>query len=133
VEPPVTLDEWLDEYARAWRDADAERVVSLFTEDAVYRSHPLRDPHVGHDGIRAYWEWATGTQQDVVIDFGTPVAAGARAAVEWWAQLRADGEEVTLPGILFLRFGTDGRCEELRETWHYETGRREPPRSGWGT
>jgi hypothetical protein len=43
----------------------------------------------------------------------------------------AEGEEITIPGCLLLRFAPDGRCEELREYWHVEPGRYEPP-DGWG-
>ena len=41
------------------------------------------------------------------------------------------GAEVTLIGILFLRFADDGRCEELRETWFFEPGDY-APHDGWG-
>jgi hypothetical protein len=41
------------------------------------------------------------------------------------------GADVTLTGILMLRFDDDGRCSELREAWHFEAGHHEPP-SGWG-
>jgi hypothetical protein len=56
---------------------------------------------------------------------------GNRVVVEWWASMRDDGGEVTLPGCLLLRFRTGGRCQELREYWHREEGRRDPP-DGWG-
>ena len=127
----VTVDAWLAEYVRVWREADVERAVALFTEDAVYRSSPFRDPHVGHEGVRAYWAGATGTQEDVEIQLGEPVVDGHRVAVEWWATMRDAGEEITLPGCLVLRFADDGRCAELRESWVVEPGRHEPP-SGWG-
>jgi ketosteroid isomerase-like protein len=127
----VTREEWLEGYARAWEEGDAEAAASLFTEDAVYRSHPFREAHVGTEGIRAYWTRATSTQEDVSVRYGDPVAAGDKLAVEWWATFRDDGEEVTLPGILLLRFAPDGRCEELREYWHLEDGRTDPP-DGWG-
>jgi len=42
------------------------------------------------------------------------------------------GAEVTLVGILFLRFSEDGRCEDLRETWIFEPGHHSP-HEGWGT
>ena len=48
------------------------------------------------------------------------------------ASINADQSEVTLIGILFLRFAEDGRCEELRETWLFEPGDR-APHEGWGT
>ena len=43
----------------------------------------------------------------------------------------SDDGELTLPGILMLRFAADGRCEELREVWHMQPGTRQPP-PGWG-
>jgi ketosteroid isomerase-like protein len=127
----MTVAEWIEAYGRAWREGDADAAAALFTEDAVYRAHPLREPHRGKDEIRDYWSGATGRQADLDLRFGTPIVAGERAAVEWWAQMWSDGEEVTLPGILYLRFAGDGLCEELREAWHAEPGRQAPP-DGWG-
>lgn len=123
---------WIERYRRAWEAADVEGFVALFTEDALYHSHPFREPHLGHDGIRAYLGGATATQERVEVRFGEPVVEGSRAAAEWWATMDEDDGEVTLPGCLILRFAADGRCEELREYWHLEPGRREP-RPGWGT
>ena len=122
---------WLDAYARAWQQADAEAASALFTDDAVYRSHPVRDPHVGTAAICAYWRAATATHEGVEVRFGEPVRERDRVAVEWWTTMRDGHEQVTLPGCLVLRFAGDGRCEELREYWHVEPGRRTPP-YGWG-
>jgi ketosteroid isomerase-like protein len=128
----LSLEEWVEEYARAWEEKDAEAVVALFTEDAEYRSGPFREPpNVGSDGIRAYWTRACSAQQDTRVRMGTPLVAGDRVVVEWWATMRADGEEITLPGCLLLRFAPDGRCQALREYWHVEPGRRDP-HAGWG-
>ncbi|MDQ2984281.1 MAG: nuclear transport factor 2 family protein [Actinomycetota bacterium] len=128
----MNAGEWIDAYARAWEQADEEAIVALFTPDAVYRSSPFREPHVGADAIRAYWRRGAGTQRDVRVRLGAPVVDGRRVAVEWWATgIDADEGDFTLPGILMLRFDADGVCEELRECWHSETGRREP-HEGWG-
>jgi hypothetical protein len=123
---------WLERYRRAWEDADSSAVVELFTSDASYRSHILRDPHVGSDAIRAYWEGATRTQRDIEVRFGRPVTEADRVAVEWWTTLDEDDDgPLTITGCLLLRFSADGRCEDLREYWHVEAGRRVPP-AGWG-
>ena len=127
----MNVQAWVDEYGRAWRDKDADAVVALFTEDAEYRSSPFRDPSVGSDGIRDYWTRATSTQEDADVRMGTPVVAGDRVVVEWWATMRDEGEEITLPGCLLLRFAADGRCAALREYWHVEPGLHEP-HPGWG-
>jgi hypothetical protein len=62
---------------------------------------------------------------------GRPVTEENKTAVEWWATMRDGGTEITLPGILFLRFAPDGRCEEHRETWNY-VEEILPPHPGWG-
>jgi SnoaL-like domain len=59
----MDLREWIERYGRAWEMADEASIVTLFTEDARYRSSPFREPHVGHDEIRAYWQRATGSQR----------------------------------------------------------------------
>jgi ketosteroid isomerase-like protein len=123
--------EWIEDYGNAWRRGDAEAVAELFTEDAVYRSSPFRAAATGREAIRAYWEEATSTQEDLELRFGDPVVHGKRVAVEWWAVMEDEGQEVTLPGALLLRFATGGRCSELREYWHLDEGRTDPP-EGWG-
>lgn len=127
----MTAQEWITAYGRAWVGRDPEAAAALFTEDAVYRSSPFREPHLGSQGIRDYWTRATSTQEGLDLRFGEPVVEGRKAVVEWWAIMRDQGAWITLPGCLLLRFAADGRCEELREYWHVEDGRHEPP-PGWG-
>ena len=122
---------WIEDYGDAWRRRDTAAVAELFTEDAVYRSSPFRPPAIGREAIRAYWDEATSTQENLNLRFGEPIVNGNRVAVEWWAVMRDEGREVTLPGALLLRFASGGRCAELREYWHVDEGRVDPP-DGWG-
>ncbi|HET8811140.1 MAG TPA: nuclear transport factor 2 family protein [Gaiella sp.] len=130
----MTVQQWVDAYAQAWRDRDADAAAALFTEDSLYWSHPLQEPCRGTGGVRDYWTSVTATQDRVDVRMGRPVesADGRRAAVEFWVRMLNGGADVTLIGILFLRFAGDGRCEELRETWHFEPADH-PPHEGWGT
>jgi ketosteroid isomerase-like protein len=129
----MELADWIEGYARAWREGDPEAVVALLTEDASYRSSPFGEvPNLGHDGIRAYWTRATDSQEDVEVEMGEPLVDGNVVAVEWWTRMRSEGQEVTLVGCLLLRMAPDGRCEDLREYWNYEAGRL-PPHPGWGS
>ena len=140
----MTLDVagWIDAYGRAWREKDADAVAVLFTEDAVYRSSPFREPHRGRAGVREYWLGATANQERFTLCFGAPVVDGRRAAVEWWASMEDHAwaldeaepdPQLTLPGCLMLRFDDQGRCEELREYWHVAFGEALEPPEGWGT
>jgi hypothetical protein len=127
----VTRAEWIAAYGSAWERADAEAAAALFTENAIYRSSPFEEAAIGQSGVRAYWERVTATQSGVRVRFGEPVESGDKVAVEWWTTMQSAGSDVTLPGCLLLRFAPDGRCEELREYWHWEERSVEPP-PGWG-
>ncbi len=129
----MTVQEWVDGYARAWRDRDADAAAALFTEDCSYRDHPTAEAHRGPGGVRSYWANITSTQENPNVRMGEPIVSpdDRRAAVEFWVRMQNSGQDVTVIGILFLRFAEDGRCSELRETWHFETGDFAPP-DDWG-
>ena len=122
---------WIEGWSRAWPAEDADAVAALYADDAVYRSHPFREPHLGTAGARAYAERAFGEETLVEAWFGEPIAAGNRAAVEYWAILSSAGKELTLTGTTVLRFARDGRVEEHREYWSLDDGAYRPP-PGWG-
>jgi ketosteroid isomerase-like protein len=124
--------EWLEAYRVAWEQADADAAAALFTEDATYRANIFEEPFVGREGVRRYWEDVTRTQEDVAVRMGAPFTDGERVAAEFWTTMRNAGEDVTLPGCLLLTFDGDGLCTSLREYWHFQPGRFEPP-AEWGT
>jgi hypothetical protein len=122
---------WLEAYRRAWEGKDAEAAAALFDEQATYRSNIFEEPYIGRVGVRRYWQDATRTQEDVRVMMGRPFVDGDRVAAEFWTTMVNDGAEITLPGCLLLRFNEDGLCLALREYWHIDQGRLDPP-PGWG-
>jgi hypothetical protein len=71
-----------------------------------------------------------GVEEQIECWFGEPIAAGDRAAVEWWATWMEDGQRLTLAGTTVLRFNSEGRVVDHRDYWN-QVERREPPFSGW--
>jgi hypothetical protein len=126
------LDKWIDGYRDAWERRDADAVIALFTPDASYRSNILEEPHRGHTGIADYWRDVTATQSDVKVRMGTPFVDGRRVSVEFWTNMKVDGEDVTLPGCLLLAFDENWTCSELREYWQFQPGDISPPPE-WGS
>jgi ketosteroid isomerase-like protein len=111
---------WAKTWERAWPEGDSAAIASLYAEDATYRSHPLKDPIEG--GARAYTAQQFAAETDVRCRFGSPIAAGERAAVEWWASWIEDDRELTLVGTTVLRFNTEGRVVEHVDYWGARTG-----------
>ena len=128
MDTAAAVRRWIDEWLQAWPAADVDGVAALYKEDAPYRSHPFRDAETA----RAYAARAFQEEELVEARFGGPIVEDDRAAVEYWAILRSpDGKELTLAGMVNLRFAPDGRVAEHREYWDMQEGRREPP-PGWG-
>jgi ketosteroid isomerase-like protein len=115
---------WVDGWARAWPSGDAEAVASLYAEDATFFSHPFRE----HQTPAAYAEWAFSDQLTAVCRFGTPVVAGDRVAVDWWAVITTrDGAQETVAGTSLLRFRADGLVVDQRDAWASQDGWHELP------
>ena len=119
---------WVDVWQRAWQVADTDAIAELYADDAVFYSHPFRDRQAPAD----YVAWAFGEQASAECRFGEPVAAGTRAAVDWWAVIDdGDGSQQTVAGTSLLRFREDGLVVEQRDAWGEASGRRELP--DWAT
>jgi ketosteroid isomerase-like protein len=124
VEAIAAARRWVEVWERAWPAADVEAITGLYADDAVFYSHPFRDRQAPAE----YVAWAFGEQAAAECRFGEPVAAGERAAVDWWAVITdRDGSEQTVAGTSLLRFAPDGRVVEQRDAWGEEPGRRELP------
>lgn len=122
---------WLESYRVAWERKDADAAAALFSARSTYRANIFEEPFEGREGVATYWRDVTASQADVQVRIGEPLVDGDRVAAEFWTTMLVAGDEVTLPGCLLLRFDDDGLCAALREYWHFQPGRFEPP-AGWG-
>ena len=128
MDTETAVRRWIDAWRSAWPAEDVERIASAYADGPLYSSHPFRDPETA----RSYVERAFGEEKLVSCWFGEPVVDRECAAVEYWAVLRSPrGDEVTIAGCAFLRFGEDGRVVEHRDYWDQTDGAREPS-SRWG-
>jgi predicted SnoaL-like aldol condensation-catalyzing enzyme len=121
---------WAETWQRAWPDHDVEAIASLYADEAAYRALVFREPDLGVSGVRRYLTENFGVEDDVECWFGEVVAAGDRAAVEWWATWVENGQRLTLAGATLLRFRDDGQIVDHRDYWN-QVERREPPFQGW--
>ncbi len=121
---------WAETWARAWPAKDAADIAALYAEDAIYRSHPLRDPE--REGALGYTSRQFAVEDAIECRFGAPIAAADRATIEWWASWIEDNRELTLAGVTVLRFDVDGRVIEHLDYWVEGEGRL-TPFPGWGS
>ena len=119
---------WIDAWTRSWRAKDPELLEPVYADDAVFRSHPFREPQPPLD----YAAWAYSEEEGAPeVWMGEPFVVGNTAAIEWWAVVIENGEQVSLAGTSWLRFGADGRVVDQHDYWGTAPGRM-PPWDGWG-
>ena len=119
---------WIDAWSRSWRELDADLLEPAYAPEAIHRSHPFREPGNPID----YARWALSEEEgEPEVWMGEPIVSGDRAAIEWWAALIENGQEVTLAGTSIVRFGDDGRAVEQHDYWGQADG-RVSPWEGWG-
>jgi ketosteroid isomerase-like protein len=130
VDVEYTARRWAETWERAWPRRDVEAIAALYADGVLYRALVFREPERGLEGVRGYLRREFGRESDVECRFGKPVAAGDRAAVEWWASWIEEGKAVTLAGTTMLRFDADGLVVDHRDYWN-SVDRRELPFQGW--
>ena len=118
------VQDWLDEYGRAWVDGDPDRAASLFSDTAIYRETPFDDSMRGRRAIREYWRKnAADGQEDVEFASQVWAVTNDTAIAGWQAHFarKASGARVELDGTFRLVFsGEPGafQCTVLEEWWH---------------
>ncbi len=118
------LDRWLDTYGRAWERKDTDGFVACFSEDARYAWGPWGEPLRSNGAIRARFEQAMATQQN--IRFGhepLAITPDGRGLARWWVSTQdpATAAIEEDEGIFLVTLGPDGLCTEFREWWNSRT------------
>jgi ketosteroid isomerase-like protein len=124
VDAEAAARAWVAGWTKGWEAGDADAIGALYADDALFRSHPFREPE---KSAREYAVRAFSDEELVECRFSEPLVDGDRAAVEYWAVLSADGEDETLAGVALIRFGPDGLVVDQRDYWAMQPGRT-PPR-----
>jgi hypothetical protein len=130
VDVVATAQRWGATWQQAWPRGAAAEIASLYRADATYRSSPFCEPHPR--GAIGYLTEQFAAEQEVECRFAEPIAAGSRAAVQWWASWIEAGEMITLAGTTVLRFDEDGYVVDHVDYWSQVAGRA-APYVGWGT
>jgi nuclear transport factor 2 (NTF2) superfamily protein len=130
MDAELAAQRWAQTWERAWPVKDIDSIAALYADEATYRALVHREPELGTEGVRGYLRRNFDVEHDVECSFGTPVAVGDRAAVEWWASWYEDGDDLTMAGVTVLRFRSDGLVVDHRDYWNEVNG-RDPPFPGW--
>ena len=131
MEPTAAAARWARVWHDGWEAQDTEAIVALYAPDVLFSTQAFRVPYKGRDGVRTYVAQAFEEERGPRVWIGAPIVAGDRAAIEWWAAVVENDDEITLAGVSVLRFDAQGLVTEQRDSWNQADGLHEP-RAGWG-
>ncbi|MDE2790232.1 MAG: nuclear transport factor 2 family protein [Paracoccaceae bacterium] len=118
------VQNWLDEYGRAWVNGDPDQAAALFSDTAIYRETPFDEPMTGRTEIRGYWQAGAADAQENVEFFSQVWAVLDDSAVAGWQARftrKTSGVRVELDGTFRLTFAEERgvlQCTRLEEWWH---------------
>jgi ketosteroid isomerase-like protein len=109
----------VDTFAGAWSRGELDRILSVFTTDAVFQETPFAERLAGTESIRRYWSDVPYHQSEITVTTGEIFIVGPWFATEFKSvfRRRRTGEWVEARGALFCET-QDGRISEMRMYWH---------------
>jgi limonene-1,2-epoxide hydrolase len=104
--PESIVREFIDVFVEAWPAADATRVASFFSEDAVYRNGPVEEVH-GRPAIEATFASFMAMGGRVSVDVRHLLAEGPIVMTERVDHFVGEDRTLSLPimGIMEVRDG----------------------------
>ena len=109
-------------YADAWVNQDVKKVLSIFTDDAVYHERVLEKPYVGHTEIGGYWQGKVVTEQsDIHFKLLNLCIDGNTVIAEWDANFLSNikKKRVRILEVAILEF-SGNKIKSMREYWQSE-------------
>jgi hypothetical protein len=106
------LQRWIDRYVDAWRTYDPAAIADLFSADAVYYTHPFRDPWRGRDEIVKGWTEERDAPGSWEARYAAFTAHENAGVVRGWTRYENGNEYANLYAI---RFDDEGRASEFTE------------------
>jgi ketosteroid isomerase-like protein len=116
----------VDAFGAGWTAANVDRIMSVFSPEAVFVETPFSEPLKGTQAIRRWWLDVPYSQSEITFSSGEIYAAGPWFSTEFKCVFRRKrtGEWVDARGAMFCE--TDGGLvTEMRLYWHRWNGGRE--------
>ena len=107
-------------YEDAWVNQKPEKILTIFTKDAIYHERAFEKPFIGHEQIKQYWQSKVVEEQsDIKFKLLHLWIDGNTVLAEWEASFYSNIEKarIHIIEVAILEFEGD-KIKSLREYWH---------------
>jgi hypothetical protein len=116
---PALARELIETFGDGWARQNSDQLLTVFTENAVFREGPFGKPLEGIENIRTYWGDISYHQSEGTFTAGEIFTVGPWFSVEFKCvfRRRRTGEWVDVRGTLFCETEEE-KISEMRMYWH---------------
>ena len=118
----------VDAYVDAYRRNDKQACLALFSADAEWHDPVGEPPHVGHDGIGAFWDQAHAMADSIVLVPSDVIVCANQAAMVFEIHVSIGGADNTpatmiIDAVEIFVLDDAGLIRDLRAYWDMSRSR----------
>jgi steroid Delta-isomerase len=117
VPNPEEIEKVVDAYVDSYRRNDRAACIELFQPDAVWHDPVGEPPHVGHDGIGAFWDQAHSLADQIVLVPSQVLIGGNEAAMVMEIQITLGETKMAMDAVEVFQVGDDGKISSAKAYW----------------
>ncbi|HEX6310702.1 MAG TPA: nuclear transport factor 2 family protein [Acidimicrobiia bacterium] len=115
----ATVDAYVDAYRRNSREA----ALATFAPDAVWHDPVGQPPHVGHEGIGAFWDQAHAMADKIVLEPTDIIVCGNEAAMVFTINAHVGDGVMVFDAVETFEVGDDAKIVLLKAYWDMSRAR----------
>jgi uncharacterized protein (TIGR02246 family) len=120
---PEDVRKVVDAYVDGYRREDKAAVLELFRPDAVWHDPVGQPPHVGHEGIGAFWDQAHAMADRIELQPRDIVVCGNEAAMIFEIHATIADSTMIIEAVETFEIDDDGRIALLKAYWDMSRAR----------
>ena len=128
MEPDV-VRRVVDAYVDSYRRNDKQACIDLFAADAIWHDPVGEPPHVGHEGVGAFWDQARVLVESIELVPSDVIVCANQAAMVFEIHVTLAVPEGQPPAGMIMDavevfvIDDDGKISELRAYWDMSRAR----------
>ena len=126
---PEEVRKVVDAYVDSYRRNDKQACIELFAADAVWHDPVGEPPHVGHEGVGAFWDQARALAKSIELVPSDVIVCANQAAMVFEIQVTLDTPEgepeamMIMDAVEVFVLDDNGKISELRAYWDMSRAR----------
>ena len=124
---PERVQAVVDAYVDSYRRNDRQACLDLFAPDAVWHDPVGAPPHVGHEGVGAFWDQARAMADSIELVPKDVIVCADQAAMVFEIHVTLGGPDnpstMVMDAVEVFVVSDEGLIAELRAYWDMSRAR----------